>query len=274
MDITRRNEILFVDLPTEAQAVQSARVGRLLLQEITLISGLRKLYPHLRNDKPFSIYVDEFDAFASPAFATFLNKGRSSDFMIHLAHQTLSDLNRVSPDFMGQIMGNMNVRFIFRQDSPDDAELWSRFFGTRSVVKQTFRTKDGLGTGESSNRLSQEFRVSPDTIKELGTGACVFSVKSRKGEPEKLQIPFRAKDFEPTHFKKAPKLRPEGRSTGVGSQELKSQGGQPRQAQKSPPEIQREPGALVARVSQVASLQAQFGVKNKEKNLTQEGDIK
>ncbi|NBW82407.1 hypothetical protein EBR21_11700 [bacterium] len=74
----------------------------------------------MRSERPFSVFVDEFDAFASPAFATFLNKGRSSDFMIHLAHQTLSDLNRVSPDFMGQIMGNMNVRYIFRQDSQPD----------------------------------------------------------------------------------------------------------------------------------------------------------
>jgi type IV secretory pathway TraG/TraD family ATPase VirD4 len=251
LDLTRKNEILFVDLPTEGQAVQSARLGRLLLQEITLISGLRKLHPHLRSDKPFSVFVDEFDAFASPAFATFLNKGRSSDFMIHLAHQTLSDLNRVSPDFMGQIMGNMNVRFIFRQDSPDDAELWSRFFGTRSVVKQTFRTKDGLNTGESSNRITQEFRVSPDTIKELGTGACVFSIKSQKGEPTTLQIPFRAKNFEPAFIKKRPHLRRELRSEGEGS---------PGTALS---QVKREPGALIARVSEVASLQAQFGIAKK-----------
>jgi type IV secretory pathway TraG/TraD family ATPase VirD4 len=248
LDVTRKNEIVFVDLPTEAQAVQSARVGKLLLQEITLISGLRKLYPHLRSDKPFSVFVDEFDAFASPAFATFLNKGRSSDFMIHLAHQTLSDLNRVSPDFMGQIMGNMNVRFIFRQDSPDDAELWSRFFGTRTVVKQTYRTKDGLGTGESSNRVTQEFRVNPDAIKELKTGECIFSVKSQKGEPERVQIPFKPRVFEPSRHQKAPKLRSEYKSHAPEDQ---------------PPEQEkpRAPGALTKRASQVASLQADFGIK-------------
>ena len=255
LDVTRKNEILFVDLPTEAQAVQSARVGKLLLQEITLISGLRKLYPHLRSEKPFSVFVDEFDAFASPAFATFLNKGRSSDFMIHLAHQTLSDLNRVSPDFMGQIMGNMNVRFIFRQDSPDDAELWSRFFGTRTVVKQTYRTKDGLGTGESSNRVTQEFRVNPDAIKELKTGECIFSVKSQKGGPERVQIPFKPRVFEPSRHQKGPKLRSVYKSHAPEDQ---------------PPEQEnpRSPGALTKRISQVASLQAEFGIK--KSNLTTE----
>lgn len=193
LDVTRKNEILFVDLPTEAQAVQSARIGRLLLQEVILISGLRKLFPHLRSRMPFSVFVDEFDAFAFPAFATFLNKGRSSDFMIHLAHQTLSDLDRVGPAFRGQIMGNMNVRFIFRQDEPDDAEAWSRFFGTRVAIKKTFQTRDGQQTGMSSNRVVQEFRVPPDTIKDLKTGECVFSMKTA-GAPRPIRIPFSGKD--------------------------------------------------------------------------------
>jgi conjugal transfer pilus assembly protein TraD len=192
-DVTRKNEILFVDLPTEAQAVQSARIGRLLLQEVILISGLRKLYPHLRTHAPFSVFVDEFDAFAFPAFATFLNKGRSSGFMIHLAHQTLSDLDRVGPAFRGQIMGNMNVRFIFRQDEPDDAEAWSRFFGTRTVVKRTYQTQDGQATGASSNRAVQEFRISPDSIKELKTGECIFSMKTF-GAPRCVRVPFSNKE--------------------------------------------------------------------------------
>jgi len=248
LDITRKNEILFVDLPTEAQAVQSARVGKLLLQEVTLISGLRKLYPHLRNSKPFSVFVDEFDAFAVPAFATFLNKGRSSDFCIHLAHQTLSDLNRVSPDFMGQIMGNMNVRFIFRQDSPDDAELWSRFFGTRTVVKQTFRTKDGMATGESSNRVTQEFRVGPDAIKELKTGECVFSVKSQKGAPERLQIPFKPKVFEPSLIKKLPKM------------------GVPLPTTPAAPKEEAATDALHARANQLAEVRRKLGAKASDTN--------
>jgi type IV secretory pathway TraG/TraD family ATPase VirD4 len=138
---------------------------------------------------PFSVFVDEFDAFAFPAFATFLNKGRSSDFMIHLAHQTLSDLDRVGPAFRGQIMGNMNVRFIFRQDEPDDAEAWSRFFGTRTTTKRTFQTQDGQRTGAASNRITQEFRVAPDTIKDLKTGQCVFSMKSPAIQ-RVLQIPY------------------------------------------------------------------------------------
>jgi hypothetical protein len=190
LDVISQNKILFVDLPTEGKKVQSSRIGRLLTQEIILISGMRKRNPSLKSDRPFSVYIDEFDAFATESFSTFLNKGRSSEFMIHLAHQTLSDLNTVSPEFTGQILGNCNVRFIFRQDDPDDAERWSRFIGTKKVIKQTYRSSEGVKTGESSNREALEFIVAPDKIKSLRVGECVFSMKT-EGQTRVIKIPFK-----------------------------------------------------------------------------------
>ena len=83
--------------------------------------------PILRSRIPFSVFVDEFDAFATESFAEFQNKGRSSNFMITIAHQTISDLDKVSPVFRGQIMGNANVRFVFRQDDPVDAKPGQTF---------------------------------------------------------------------------------------------------------------------------------------------------
>ncbi len=188
LDVTRHNKILFVDLPTESKAVQSSRIGRLMTQEIMLISGLRKTNPEIRSKHPFAVFIDEFDAFATPSIATFINKGRSSGFMIHLAHQTLSDLDKVSPEFTGQILGNCNVRFIFRQDHPDDAETWSRVFGTRRTVKVTHQIAEGSYTGTGSQRETQEFKIGPDTIKELGVGRCVFSMKNT-GTLKRLKIP-------------------------------------------------------------------------------------
>ncbi|OFZ78414.1 MAG: hypothetical protein A2583_14085 [Bdellovibrionales bacterium RIFOXYD1_FULL_53_11] len=195
MDITSRNEILYVDLPTEAKAVQSSRVGKLLLQEMMLVSGLRKLHPEIKSSMPFAVYVDEFDAFATENFATFLNKGRSSDFMITLVHQTLSDLERVSKTFKGQVMGNCNVRFIFRQDDSKDAEEWAKYLGTKKIVKKTFRTSDGMQTGESSNRESEEFIVHPNEIKTLRVGGCILSMKTER-VLKRMSLPFPLKQPE------------------------------------------------------------------------------
>ncbi|MCC7441299.1 MAG: type IV secretion system DNA-binding domain-containing protein [Bdellovibrionales bacterium] len=214
LNLTQKNQILFVDLPTEAKKVQSARIGRLLTQELMLISGLRKIFPSIRSAHPFSVYIDEFDAFATESFATFLNKARSSGFMIHIAHQTLSDLNRVSLEFAGQILGNCNVRFIFRQDDPDDAERWSRFLGTRSTVKRTYQTDGGMQTGRSSNRDVQEFVIGPDQIKSLGVGETVLSIKT-----DRITKIVRTK-FDPAPVTASvpnPKHAPQTRAFGEGT---------------------------------------------------------
>lgn len=232
LDIITQNKILFVDLPTEGKKVQSSRIGRLLTQEIILISGMRKRNAALKSDRPFSVYIDEFDAFATESFSTFLNKGRSSEFMIHLAHQTLSDLNCISPEFTGQILGNCNVRFIFRQDDPDDAERWARFIGTHKVVKSTYRTAGGAKTGEASNRESQEFVVSPDRIKSLRIGECVFSMKT-EGYTRVNRIPFSAPSKASGRAAKG--LQPERR--GVGLKKLPSI----RPSELAPPDLPTPP---------------------------------
>lgn len=180
LEVVRRRQIVFLDLPAEGKSLQSQLVGKLFLQELMLISGLKKLYPVLRSAEPFMVYVDEFDSFANDSFITFLNKARSSNFAIHVAHQTLSDLRKISPEFQKQVLGNTNVRFVFRQDDPEDAELWSGFFGTKTALKRTTRVSGGVDTGEASVRESREFSIHPDQIKFLGTGVCIFSAKSRR----------------------------------------------------------------------------------------------
>jgi hypothetical protein len=189
LDTMMRNEILFVDLPIQAKALQSGRAGKLLLQEVMLVSGLRMLHPELKSAFPFSVYVDEFASFATESFATFMSMARSSDLMIHIAHQTIADLERVSKPFKEIVMGLANNRFVFRQDNSNDAEEWSRYFGTKKVTRKTYRTSSGLETGESSNRETEEFNIHPNVIKNLRVGECIFSMKTER-VLEKLKLPF------------------------------------------------------------------------------------
>jgi hypothetical protein len=219
LDIRLRNEILYVDLPVQAKAIQCSRVGKLLLQEIVLLSGLLQLHPELRTTCPFSIFVDEFGSFATEEFAKFLSMGRGSNFMITFAHQTLGDLERVSKPFRELVMGISNNRFIFRQDNPKDAEEWAKYLGTQTVTRKTYRTSGGLQTGDSSNRESEEFLVHPNKIKTLRVGECVLSMKTER-VLRRLQLQFPPK---------LPKQRlgvleremPDDRLRGIGSPGLK-----------------------------------------------------
>ncbi len=195
-DIVRKKEILFLDLPTESSGAENSRVGKLFLQEFTLVSGLRKAFPDLVGDQPFSVFVDEFDAFASPAFGSFLNKGRSSNLMIHMAHQTLADLDRVASWYRRVINGNCNVNAVFRMNNADEAELIAKNFGTKQIVKKTFQTSDGMKTGMSSNRETEEFCIHPNQIKSLKVGECVLNIKPQNFAAI-VKVPFVAESKKP-----------------------------------------------------------------------------
>ncbi|MBF0443918.1 MAG: TraM recognition domain-containing protein [Oligoflexales bacterium] len=132
------------------------------------------------------------DAFATQPFATFLNKARSSNIIITIAHQTLADLKKVNLTFEGQILGNCNNRFTFRTDLPEEAETLAKIIGTRTVVKKTFQSESGISTGRSSNREAEEFFFHPNIIKTLKTGECIFSMKT-EGVLRQLRIPYKIK---------------------------------------------------------------------------------
>jgi hypothetical protein len=187
--IVRKNEILFVEMSMEASAEENKRLGKLLLMELMLLSGVRKGAVAEKGRRPFSVFVDEFDGFASEGFTTFFNKGRSSDLMIHMAHHTVGDLEKVSEHLKKVVMTICSNRAIFRSGDPDEADYLARLIGTRQVIKKTFRTTDGLKTGESSNRETEEFLVHPNRIKNLDIGECVFQMKTEKFT-EVLRLPM------------------------------------------------------------------------------------
>lgn len=67
--------------------------------------------------------------------------------------------------------------------------MWASFFGSELAKKYTRLVSGFFYTGDSSEREAKEYRVYPDTIKELGFGSCIYSYKNH-GELKALKIPF------------------------------------------------------------------------------------
>jgi type IV secretory pathway TraG/TraD family ATPase VirD4 len=122
------------------------------------------------------VYLDEFAAFACPAFSDLISKARSAGFALHFSHQSLGDLDTVSPAFRNQIADNSSTKIVMRTPDPDSAEYFSRTFGTHLYQKVTHRIRQESDeklaelVGEGSQREAHQFRVSPDFIKTMPTG--------------------------------------------------------------------------------------------------------
>jgi hypothetical protein len=111
---------------------------------------------------------------------------------IVIAHQEISDLDRISPQFAARLMGNTATLFAFLQKRPESAELISGIAGTKKVWKETKATEKFLGieidSGKRSKREVEEFNVHPNVIKSLGVGRCVRISKYPHSRSAILQI--------------------------------------------------------------------------------------
>ena len=96
---------------------------------------------------------------------------------IVVSHQELCDLERISPEFAGRLMGNTATLYAFLQKRPESAETISRMAGTRKAWKETIQMERrwlfNMPTGGRSLREVEEFIIHPGDVKSLRPGECV-----------------------------------------------------------------------------------------------------
>ena len=169
-DIIATQKIAYFQLPGAYQQIFSTAVGKILLQDIVMEIARRQLNGGEKHYYP--VYVDEFYNFAYPGFIDAINKGRSSNILWTLAHQSLSDLKRVSAEFEEGVWDNTRNKIVLSQNNKDLCERISKDIGTFETEKHTIREQRGLlwtrrSTGEISTRKVDEFKFDPNRIKNL-----------------------------------------------------------------------------------------------------------
>lgn len=128
------------------------------------------------------VILDEFNLFAGDQVVNMINKSRSAGFCCLVATQELADLSAAGGDeLIGQIIGNTNVKITHRQDVPSSAELLAEVVGTKVVFDHARNVQTtilgDMGTGLSNIRQVEEYRVHPNTLKNLGQGQAVVIKK-------------------------------------------------------------------------------------------------
>lgn len=193
-ETVRDGKIAFVFLDTRRFGDTAKAVGRFIIQDLKAVSARIDSEVSKANRRPFTVIIDEFADLAQEDFIAFLDRARSSKIGIVLAHQEISDLDRISPEFCGRLMGNTATLFAFLQKRPESAELICGIAGTRrvKVVTHQFESKlyVRLPTGMQSEKEVDEFIIHPNIVKSLGVGECVRVGRYPKAQASKLKIGF------------------------------------------------------------------------------------
>lgn len=176
-DAYKESKIIFLFLDSRRYGETAKAVGRFILQDLKYSSGKVDAEIPKKDRKPFSVIIDEFADLASEDFIGFLDRARSSKTSVVVSHQELCDLNRISPEFAGRLMGNTSTLYSFLQKRPESAETIASIGGTRKSWKETLSSDKFMGidvlNGAKSHREVEEFNIHPNVIKSLEVGVCV-----------------------------------------------------------------------------------------------------
>lgn len=133
-DIMANKKILLIDLAKGKIGEENSTFLGLLLVPRILAAAFNRhtLIGEKKNFPDFFLYVDEFQNFATPDFATILSEARKYKLDLIVGHQFVSQLD---DDIKEAIFGNVGSMCTFRVGN-DDAEYLKNHFGP------TFTEKD------------------------------------------------------------------------------------------------------------------------------------
>ena len=186
-DALSENHICYFQLPTMKYPFLGEATGRLVLQSFQSSVSDRHLDLDSSGVKPrfFSCFLDDFQDYIYEGFGALINKARSANVGVVFSHQSLGDLDKVSPSFRNVVSTNTNIKVVMRTTDPTTCDHFAKTFGTISAEKKTKRKRrTALGdqdTGEKSVREVEEYRYHPNVIKNLPLGAGVVSIPHPKG---------------------------------------------------------------------------------------------
>lgn len=124
-EIMDEGKILIVNLSKGLIGEDNASIlGSFLVTKIQLAAMSRSDIPNIEDRRPFYLYVDEFQNFATDSFATILSEARKYGLNLTVANQYISQMSDTVRD---AVFGNVGTMISFRV-SADDAPILAKQF--------------------------------------------------------------------------------------------------------------------------------------------------
>ena len=123
--IMDEGKILVVNLSRGLIGEDNASIlGAMLVTKIQLAAMSRADIPNIKDRRPFYVYVDEFQNFATDSFATILSESRKYGLNLTIANQYISQMEEGVRD---AVFGNVGSMITFRV-SPDDSPFLVKYY--------------------------------------------------------------------------------------------------------------------------------------------------
>ena len=225
--IMDEGKILVVNLSKGLIGEDNAGIlGAFLVTKVQLAAMSRSDIPDVADRRPFYLYVDEFQNFATDSFAVILSEARKYGLNLTVANQYISQMTDSVRD---AVFGNVGTTISFRV-SADDAPILAKQF------EPTFEEQDLLQmnnrnfvismiiNGEKVPAFSATTLSIPQTPKD--NFAAIIDSSRRLYSRPRAEVEAEIKETIEQSEKYKKELSDSGRQTGgAGNQSINSQGG-------------------------------------------------
>lgn len=124
-EIMDEGKILIVNLSKGLIGEDNASIlGAFMVTKIQLAAMSRSDIPNIEDRRPFYLYVDEFQNFATDSFATILSEARKYGLNLTVANQYISQM---SDNVRDAVFGNVGTMICFRVSADDSPILAKQF---------------------------------------------------------------------------------------------------------------------------------------------------
>lgn len=202
-EIMDEGKILIVNLSKGLIGEDNAGIlGAFLVTKIQLAAMSRSDIPDIKDRRPFYLYVDEFQNFATDSFATILSEARKYGLNLTVANQYISQMSDTVRD---AVFGNVGTMISFRvsaDDSPILAKQFEPQFEPNDLLQMHNRNFiiNMVINGEKAPAFSAKTLNLPDP-QDDNTGRIIESTRNNYGQPrEDIQKSINDRILPPEHL--------------------------------------------------------------------------
>ena len=179
--------IFFADLDSFRYTDYTGAIGKLFIHDVRHMIATQRPDGWRR-----VIIMDELGAYATEQLMPIFAQARSQGFQIIVATQSIADLSAVSESFAERVLENCGQYVVMRLNSAADAETMANIIGTKASVETTHKSAGILldADGAGTKKVVREYKVSPDTIKELPPLHAILYDKQEPVDIKMLKVPF------------------------------------------------------------------------------------
>ena len=170
-DVLEKNLLLYVQLPSNLFKIQAPSLGKVFLMDIQQEGSLRQVFRATRNQRPFSVVVDEFGRFADLILRRLHQPAPRRQPPVHRRPPVARRPRARHREFANSVWDNTRIKDVLNQDNPALCEMLAKSIGTRRSgahrPAEAGPLFTSLATREASSRLVESYRLHPNRIKNL-----------------------------------------------------------------------------------------------------------